>query len=108
MFIKNNCPILYATLTEALTNCNVDLLRRTLVDTAGADSITIESNTATSIEITCGRAYEPMSRYTEMLTEVMLEILNTNKKFAHTIRKGGCTAYFFDKGAIIIDYNNMD
>ena len=107
MFIKNNCPILYSTLTEALINCNIELLQLA-INIAEADSITIESNTATSIEITCGKTYEPMNRYTEMLTEAMLEILNTNKKFAHTIRKNGCTAYFFDKGVIIIDYNNMD
>ena len=107
MFIKNNSPALYSILTNALVNCNIELLQLA-INIAEVDSITIENNTATSIEITCGKAYEPMDRYAEMLTEAMLEILNTNKKFAHTIRKNGCTAYFFDKGVIIIDYNNMD
>lgn len=102
--LKNAMPKTYAALTYGVKNSADSFLTALTVATENSD-IFIDLITENHIEITCGDPDEYMDEFTDLLSQMLLEIFRTNRKASYPIRKDGMMIFIFNHFTVAIDYN---
>lgn len=102
--LKNAMPKTYAALTYGVLNSVDSFLTALTVATENSD-IFIDLITANHIEITCGNPDENMDEFTDLLSQMLLEIFRNNRKASYPIRKDGMMVFIFNHFTVAIDYN---
>lgn len=102
--LKNAMPKTYAALTYGVKNSVDSFLTALTVATENSD-IFIDLITARHIEITCGDPDEGMDEFTNLLSQMLLEIFRTNRKASYPIREDGMMIFIFNYFTVAIDYN---